>query len=731
MDASDQPIFTQGQRFGQFEILSQIGTGGMGQVYKARHTTLEECFAIKILHPGITQDPASITRLKIEARTAFRLKHENILSIDEFNQVQDKFYMRMPLMRGFELKTDTPVSLRELLDSQKGRLGEGDAAIILDDILNGLSYAHVRGVVHWDIKPANILFDEDRVYLSDFGLVRIVGEDFFRSRVDETVAVSRLNIPSASYSSGSSSLIGTYNYMSPEQKIGNEADTRSDVYAVGLLALDMLTGSTAFGMKAPSHSVKGLSPEWDAFLSKALEPEPEKRFQNASEMREAMPQIRTQPILLQKRSLPDKRKRSGQRGNRALLLLLLLASAGMLARPQLENLYHGLTHPTQDPTNPVALQDSPTTEAPKPVQDPLSMGAIENEGSSNASLPTTVTKPTPSTTAPANLPAQDGSTTSAQVTANELAQATQPDNTTSMVDSTPSPTGIAVAEPDGASSTTAPLANGTQQGNLSASTTEAPTDNLLPAEEPILPPEPPKPAEILEILLPADVPLVLKRMEPGHFSFGSPINEKGRASTREIDQHDEVIHQAFYIGIYEVTQRQYEVIMGRNPSRFRSADNPVEQITYRDLTERNGFIDSLNAQLAAMGKANLKARLPSEQEWEYACRAGSSGAFSDELPGNPSKTQIASFANFDQPYGMAQKVGQLEPNSWGLYDMHGNVEEITSEGVLRGGSWASAARECRSASRRNLGTSFRGSEKIGFRIVIVDTSEETPASPNS
>ncbi|MFA5257664.1 MAG: serine/threonine-protein kinase, partial [Opitutales bacterium] len=384
MDLSEQILLKAGQSFGQFEIIDLIGTGGMGQVYKARHTTLEAFFALKILHPDITKNPTSIFRLRMEARTAFRLKHPNILNIEEFNEVDGHFYLRMPLMTGLTLGRGRAVSLSELLTLNGGKLPETDAAVIMHDILQGLTFAHGNGVIHRDIKPANILFDGSRAVISDFGLVRVVGEDFFRSRIDETVAVSKLGSGATGTSAGSNSLLGTYNYMSPEQKLGAEADERSDVYAAGLIALDMLTGRTSFGMKAPSKSVKGLSQEWDSFLEKALEPDAADRFQSALDMLEAFPGIAGNARVLTGRATPKSAKKT-HKGSRLLLIGALtvaaLGATGALLYQQ--GLFKTPPAPVIEPAIPAQNAESPTAQ----TQPATAPGALAAPAAQTATAP--------------------------------------------------------------------------------------------------------------------------------------------------------------------------------------------------------------------------------------------------------------------------------------------------------------------------------------------------------
>jgi formylglycine-generating enzyme required for sulfatase activity len=234
------------------------------------------------------------------------------------------------------------------------------------------------------------------------------------------------------------------------------------------------------------------------------------------------------------------------------------------------------------------------------------------------------------------------------------------------------------------------------------------------------------------------VRLEMVEMPAGNFCMGSP---NGVGETDEHPQHQVSVPQ-FYMGKYEVTQAQYRAVMGTNPAHFTGCDEcPIEDVSWNDAQE---FIRKLNGM-----QSRYRYRLPSEAEWEYACRAGTTTAFAfgDSLSSN----QANSDGNY--PFGGAAKgvyrqkttsVGSFQPNAWGLYDMHGNVLEwcedwyhdnyngAPSDGsawesgggqgrVLRGGSWGSPTSFLRSAHRYRRGPGNR-SDDVGFRVVAVSRS---------
>ncbi len=229
----------------------------------------------------------------------------------------------------------------------------------------------------------------------------------------------------------------------------------------------------------------------------------------------------------------------------------------------------------------------------------------------------------------------------------------------------------------------------------------------------------------------------LVRVPAGRFAMGSPDGERER--DRDEGPRSAVrIERPFWMGIHEVTQRQYEAVAGRNPSHFRGETRPVERVSWNDAVE---FCRMLSA------RTGRKARLPTEAEWEDACRAGTTTRFSfgDSYAdlhryGNYADRSAQGFFHADPEHddGHAQTapVGSYRPNAFGLHDMHGNVSEYCADvyrprydappapepkdpvlRVIRGGAWCDPARFCRSADRNARGQTSGGLD-YGFRIVV-------------
>jgi eukaryotic-like serine/threonine-protein kinase len=284
-----------GSTLGQYRIVRPLGRGGMGQVYEVEHDTLGLRYALKLLPEEFAGQPGALERFRREARVMAQLQHPNILKVDEFGDTDGRYWLRMELAGGIDtgnLKLETGgggkpvVSLQDLAEAKGGKIGQGELAGILRQILEGLAYAHGHGAIHRDLKPSNILFSGDCVKIADFGLVRLVGEEWVRSQaqlsVQPSASIGDLRTMQGNDSGGTStkSLLGTYEYMSPEQKRGEEATERSDLYAVGLMAFKLLTGQNP-GARPPTRIDADLWDEWDDLVIDALEERLEHRLESA------------------------------------------------------------------------------------------------------------------------------------------------------------------------------------------------------------------------------------------------------------------------------------------------------------------------------------------------------------------------------------------------------------------------------------------------------------------
>jgi serine/threonine protein kinase len=267
---------------GRYEVRERIGSGGMARVFKAWDTNLDRPVAIKILHEHLADDATFKERFKREAKFIAGFSHPNIVPIYDFDSFQhdgqELFYMVMPYISGSTLKA--------VLDEQltkRQRLSHDRVLAIMLNLTDALGYAHARGMVHRDVKPGNILFNEhDHAVLTDFGIARLVeGSNLTQDGVTA----------------------GTPAYMSPEQATGQPVDKRTDLYALGIILYELLAGFPPFAdessvsillkhVNTPVPSITrylGISnPEMEALVTKALAKSPTERFQTAQEFAQAL-----------------------------------------------------------------------------------------------------------------------------------------------------------------------------------------------------------------------------------------------------------------------------------------------------------------------------------------------------------------------------------------------------------------------------------------------------------
>jgi serine/threonine protein kinase len=271
----------EGQTLGKYRVLDALGRGGMAQVYRGYHPHLDRHVAVKVLRADLVEQDEFLERFRREAHAVSGLRHANIVQVFDFDTQDDLYYMVMELLEG-----DT---LRARLNEyrvKKERMPLDEIARILVDVLNGLEYAHSEGVIHRDIKPANIMLTKKgQAVLTDFGIAQILGA------TQVTVA---------------GAMMGTLNYMAPEQGLENRCDARSDIYSLGIVLYEMLTGYPPFDadtplailmkhlndpLPLPSKLDPSLPPSFEQIVLKALSKEPDDRYQSADEMLSAVQDI--------------------------------------------------------------------------------------------------------------------------------------------------------------------------------------------------------------------------------------------------------------------------------------------------------------------------------------------------------------------------------------------------------------------------------------------------------
>ncbi|MBN2342624.1 MAG: serine/threonine protein kinase [Deltaproteobacteria bacterium] len=273
---------------GQFRIVEKIGRGGMGEVYKAEQPAMDRVVAIKILHQKLAGRQDLVSRFRREARAMSRLSHPNTVRVFLYGQLDDtgQLYIAMEYLEGMDLAKHTRMD---------GPMEHRRAAKIMIQVLGALEEAHDVGVIHRDLKPENILLTcqggiEDTPKVLDFGLAKIHDQKMRPG----SMVLTRQGM-----------VFGTPEFMSPEQARGEELDARSDIYSVGIIMYEMLTGRLPFPRCKPmeyiTHQINtppipiterkpelNLPKELDAIIGKALEKDRNDRYQTAAEFAQAL-----------------------------------------------------------------------------------------------------------------------------------------------------------------------------------------------------------------------------------------------------------------------------------------------------------------------------------------------------------------------------------------------------------------------------------------------------------
>jgi serine/threonine protein kinase len=627
-----------------YEIIEPIGRGGMGIVLRGLDTKLKRVVAIKVLAPELAANATARKRFEREAQAAAAVNHVHVVTIFAVDEGGKLPYLMMECIVG--------KSLQDLID-QEGTLDVTKILRIGAQIGLGLAAAHAQGLVHRDVKPANILLENgiERVKITDFGLARAI-DDVSITKTGQTA--------------------GTPQYMSPEQCEGQRVDFRSDLFSLGSILYAMCTGRPAFRANSsmavlrricedaprPIREVNSDIPQWLVqIIDKLLAKDPDQRYQSAAEVAETLGQHlaeiqqqtdgRTPKKITGARadSLPPPQPHSKRNVGMLLTIASLLVVIGLVLTEAA-----GITR----------LRDSFTVAGP----DQHSKGTeIADDGKK------TNDKPSP------------------------------PVNKAPMLER--------------------PVADGNQDSKQFTN------------------------ASGMEFVL----------LPKGTFWMGDKIiKDNGKTMAINAVKQFEIEH-AFYMGIYEVTQQQWHTVMGDSPSYFsRTGDGhdevkniseadlkqlPVEQISWEDV---QAFITKLNAMEP---ENSWEYRLPTQAEWEYACRAGATSkedcSFNFYLD-KPTISLSSTQANFNPanrdgtvsegPYlGRSAKVGSYQRNALGIYDLHGNVAEWCQDDwrltkVVRGGSWNTAKFSCRVSERFTKGV--RGDHRnhhIGFRLARVPSGK--------
>jgi serine/threonine-protein kinase len=372
-----------GKQFGPYQIVAPLGEGGMAAVYKAYQPAMDRHVALKVLPRHLANDPAFVARFQQEVRVLARLQNPHILPVYDFGQAEGYTYIVMPLMSSGTLSsllTGQPLPLQRVLT-------------IVTQIGEALDYAHARGLVHRDVKPSNILLDESgNCLLTDFGLAKMV--------------------EGAAHLTTSGAIMGTPNYMSPEQGMGQKLDGRSDLYSLGVILYEMVSGRVPYNAETPMGVMikhindplpppRTLNPDLpqrvERVITKALAKDPSNRYATAGELvhdlQTAISEATTAQLSPASPPAPPtiQHERPGNRpwAFAALGVVVVIALVGGLA---LLSGAFGRAAPT--PTLALVVAEATRTLAPSPTPQPPTEAPTTAAPPSETPLPADTSLPT-------------------------------------------------------------------------------------------------------------------------------------------------------------------------------------------------------------------------------------------------------------------------------------------------------------------------------------------------
>lgn len=744
---------------GRYRNISELGAGGMGVTYRAWDHTTGVPVVIKIPKKAFLEDPKFAERFYREIRLLQGLGHPHIVPFTDVGEHEGLPFVAMRFLPGGSL------SNRRLRD-KNGKVRQNPPGMLhlwLPAVADALDFVHSQGVVHRDVKPANIFFDAFwGAFLGDFGIAKIVEEsDTFDT--EYTLTATHMGI-------------GTPQYMAPEQFAPKSViQGRVDQYALAVIVYEMMAGVRPFTgesanlilevMTHPAPRLNerhlGLPPSLIAAVDRGLAKQPEERFATCRDFAAAVladvQPLKDEPgvarLLCPKcmslLKLPE--SAAGRTGKcpkcqTAMKVAADLGAMWLLDEARRQEEAGGGWTALGDSAAGGESGSDPSVETLRPVSGTTAIEKAARRSSQGIlawvdghglvvggvlALVATIPWILPAIGPGPQPSAEDKATIQRlqrekQETAKHFAELTEREKSLQK-------------QLDVLSREVQKL-----QAELAVLRT-------TPLKEPAVPRLPSDlPEKVDAANLPADkilslpplknsIGVELKLIPAGTLQMGSDDGQKD-----EMPAHQVRITKPFYIGVYEVTVAQWKAIMGSVPSYSRKEDaSPVGDVSWDDAIE---FCQKLSA-LPEERKAGRVYRLPTEAEWEYSCRAGTSTRYSF----GEDEAKLGEYAwvqkNSDN---QTHSVGQKKPNAWGLYDMHGNVWEWCSDWwgnygsdavtdpqgpsrghvrVVRGGSWGSASINGNAGSTDREGT-LGSSPSVGFRLVMSLSSAGTDQPPS-
>lgn len=736
---------------GDYVLLGKLGSGGMGQVFKAEHRLMKRLAAIKLLPTHLMEDPAAVQRFQREVRAAAKLSHPNIVQTFDAGRQRGVWYLAMECVDGPDLAN---------LIRDQGPLAVEQAIDCVLQAARGLSYAHDQGVVHRDIKPGNLLLDSEGVIkILDMGLARIDSID--QDAIDQLTDTGQV--------------MGTVDYMPPEQASDTHgADARSDIYSLGCTMYRLLTGKSVYPggtvakkllahANAPIPSLRNARPETpaelDRIFQKMVAKHPQERYQRTIELIADLEACQNGANDSQAAATDDQLFD---------FLRSTTSAESTLATPSATaaDFHPGSLEPTIALTGPqVDTQAGPFSDGSVASTVPARKVSRLNQSQKVTLFALGATALVVSLIAGTVVFKDRGAPDVPAVAGSDVAQ---PDSRPRSQPQGPATAAVAAIKP-------APVGPTPDAATVPFNAVQAQTYQQAWSKHLQVPVESTNSIGMRMALVP-----------PGSFPMGSTdqqieaairlvsdleADEQTKARIEcESPQHQVILTSPILMGAAEVTLDQFrrfvrdsdyrtEAELVRSTITYhdmdsrRDGDRPVSAVTRDDaaafcnwLSEReklNACYKRQNAQWLTVPDQD-GYRLPTEAEWEFACRAGTQSQFSfgdglEELE----QHVCCSYYNSER----SEPVGTRQPNAFGLHDMHGNLWEICEDffaeqyyaespdtdprgpaysphRVIRGGGWSSIPALCRSSTR--LGARHgMASSNIGFRCV---RSLATPAA---
>ncbi len=743
-----------GSKLGPYELVRKLGQGGMGAVYEARHQKLGKTFALKVLPGGFASNQAALTRFEREMQAIGKLDHPHIIKATDADEWQGTHYLVMEYVEGTDLS--------ELVKA-RGPLSVRDACKAIRQAAMGLEHAHEHGLVHRDIKPSNLFVTKSgQIKLLDLGLARL-GDDGEHQRGLTTVG----------------QVLGTPDYMAPEQwDDTHSVDARADLYSLGCTLFFVLTGRAPYAdvtksslLQLMKAHVEGAIPnltdirldvpaELNAVFVRLLAKNADDRYANAGEVIAALEPftrkgadtegLAGQPAFVPGKEPPvahsvESTSRGSNEGDRS-------------AQRSIKSLSASSTDDAFGSNRPMIQSDRSasmveTIIQSRPQQSSRGRGPLVI-GISLVSIAVLIGLAIHFTSKPATNSASRETSTAGQSSGDNKNEIQTPTGWHGWPADAPKPA-IAPFDADQAK----------KHQEEWAAYLKVPVEYTN------------------------SIGMKFRIIPPGEFMMGSTLEEVEDASKRESShwnwkvnvqseapRHKRSVPQPVYLGVHEVTQEQYETVMGNNPSSFAKAGNlplggasvdgldtssfPVDSVRWSDAV---AFCEKLNAREAEAlrlpndsnsqsSPVRLSYHLPTEVTWEFACRAGTTSKYWS----GDKEEDLWRAGWFQASSGnRTHKVGELGANPFGLFDTHGNVMEWCTDiwdasayrnvvsnqvrkdaidsdvpiaaRVMRGGNWTDRESYSRSASRQGL-TLTDCFGNMGFRVALTVDAVKTAIS---